>query len=154
MTTSEKVAYIKGLAEGMKYDEASNEGKLLSNIIDVLADLALDLEDVNDGLVELSEQVDEIDEDLADLEDEFYGDDGCGCGCDCDCDCDCDCGCGCGDDDMFEVTCPACNTDFQVTEEELCTCEGLECPNCGEFLEFEIEDCCDDDCDCGCNEEK
>lgn len=144
MTTAEKVAYIKGLAEGMKIDESSNEGKLFAEILDVLSDLALDLEDVNDGLCELSDQVDEIDEDLADLEDEFYGD------CDCDC-CDDDC---CGDE-LFEVTCPACNTDFEISEEELCTLDSIECPNCGEVLDFDIEDCdcCDDDCDCGCCED-
>ena len=136
MTTAEKVAYIRGLAEGMKYDTESNEGKLLTNILEVLEDLALDLEDVNDGLVELSDQVDEIDEDLADLEEEVYDDDYC----------DCE-----GfDDEIFEVTCPKCNTDFEVTEDELCTMDTIECPNCGEILDFEIDecDCCDEDCDC------
>ena len=41
MTVTEKVAYLKGLAEGMAIDENSKEGKLLKAITDVLADLAV-----------------------------------------------------------------------------------------------------------------
>lgn len=135
MTISEKVAYIKGLAEGMKLDTEKDEGKLISSILDVLADLAADLEDTECGLEELSEQVDAVDEDLDALESEFY--DECG-----------DC-CGC-DDELYEITCPACNAEFEVDEETLLD-GSIECPNCGETLEFDIDgddDECDDDCDC------
>ena len=38
MTTSEKVAYLKGLAEGMEIDKETKEGKLLNVIIDILED--------------------------------------------------------------------------------------------------------------------
>ena len=38
MTSSEKVAYLKGLMEGMKLDEASDTGKLLKVIADILGD--------------------------------------------------------------------------------------------------------------------
>ena len=155
MTVSEKVAYLKGLAEGMKLNEENDADKLTLKILDVLSDIALDMEDIDDALAELAAQVDEIDEDLSTVEEIVYDDeDGCGCGCG-DCDCDCDCGCGCGDDEeeFYEVTCPACNADFEVDEETLL--EGaIACPNCGQNLEFDIEDCdcCDGDCDCGCEE--
>ena len=118
MTVSEKVTYLKGLAEGMKLNEEKDADKLTLKILDVLSDIALDMEDMDDALAELSAQVDEIDEDLSMVEEIVYDDeDGCGCGCDCDCDCDCDCGCGCGDDDeeFYEVTCPACNADLKWT---------------------------------------
>ena len=39
MTLSEKSAYLKGLMEGMKLDTATNEGKLLSAIVDLLQDI-------------------------------------------------------------------------------------------------------------------
>ena len=45
MTTSEKVAYLKGLAEGMGVQEDAGQGKLFKVIIDILEDLALDLAD-------------------------------------------------------------------------------------------------------------
>ncbi len=156
MTVSEKVAYIKGLAEGMKLNEEKDADKLTLKILDVLSDIALDMEDMDDALAELSAQVDEIDEDLSMVEEIVYDEeDGCGCGCgDCDCDCDCDCGCGCGDDDeIYEVTCPACNVDFEIDEETLLEGEII-CPNCGQNLEFDIEDCdCEDGCDCCDGEE-
>ena len=42
MTTSEKVAYLKGLCEGMGIGEDSKEGKLLKVITDILEDLSLE----------------------------------------------------------------------------------------------------------------
>jgi len=85
MTVTEKVAYLKGLAEGLNVAEDTKEGKLLRAIMDVLTDMAADLEDVRDCTAELTEQVDAIDEDLDQLEMDYYEDyedyD------DCDCDC-------------------------------------------------------------------
>ena len=72
MTITEKVAYLKGLMEGMKIDPESNEGKLWKAIMDVLADLALSVEDLEDYTSELTEQVDAIDEDLDQLEMDYY----------------------------------------------------------------------------------
>ena len=47
MTISEKVAYLKGLADGLDLDlENSKEGKLLVKIIDILEDLGLAVEDL------------------------------------------------------------------------------------------------------------
>ena len=72
MTTSEKVAYLKGLAEGMGIDETTKEGKLCKGILDVLEDLALEQADTRDTILDLADTVQEINEDLAELEDEFY----------------------------------------------------------------------------------
>lgn len=150
MDLTEKIAYLKGLMEGMEIDKDSKEGKIYAAIMDVLTDMALTIEDVVDYVDELSEQVDEIDEDLADVEE--YLDEECDC-CDCDDDC-CDC-CDCDDDwdgEFYEVTCPACGESFEVDEETLLD-GGIACPECNEPLEFDIEcdcDCDDDDCDCDC----
>ena len=48
MTVTEKVAYLKGLAEGLGIEEDSKEGKLLKAVMDVLADLAVSVEDLED----------------------------------------------------------------------------------------------------------
>ena len=53
MTTSEKVAYLKGLCEGMGIGEDSKEGKLFKVITDILEDLSLDMEDTRDAVEEL-----------------------------------------------------------------------------------------------------
>lgn len=134
MTVTEKVAYLKGLAEGMGIAEDSKEGKLLKAVMDVLADLAVSVEDLEDYTAELTEQVDAIDEDLDALESDFYDDDDCCCG---------------DDEEYYDVSCPNCDEEFCIDEETLL--EGsIECPNCGEKIEFDTDCCDDDDCDCGC----
>ena len=127
MTTIERVAYLKGLAEGMKIDDSTNEGKLLLNIIDVLEDIVMDVADMGDDLAEMAEQVDEIDDDLDALEGEIYGDDD-----------------EEDDEPMYEVECPSCG-DVICLDEDMLEEGEIACPNCGEKLEFELDDCCDCD---------
>ena len=74
MTITEKVAYLKGLADGMKLSAETNEGKLLLAVIDTLEDMALTVSDMEDSVAELSAQVDEIDDDLGSVEEDLYGD--------------------------------------------------------------------------------
>ncbi len=137
MTVTEKVAYLKGLMEGLSVDETSKEGKILKAVVDVLADLAMSVEDLEDYTAELTEQVDAVDEDLDSLENDFYGE--------CDC-CDDD-----EDEEYYDITCPSCGDEFSVDEDTLLE-GGIECPNCGEHLEFDVE--CDDcGCDCCSDEE-
>ena len=140
MTTIEKVAYLKGLFEGMEIDESTKEGKLLKAVVEVLGELAEDHADLEDYVAELTEQVDAVDEDLSSLEDVVYEelDD------ECDGDCEgCD-GCDDWDDDLYDVTCPSCKESCEVDEETLLD-GGVDCPNCGEHLEFDIEDDEDED---------
>lgn len=133
MTITEKVSYIKGLADGLELDENNKQDKLLKAIIDVLDDVAMSVADLEDGYDELCEQIDAVDEDLSDLEEDFYGED------------ECDC-CGHDDDDMndeeyYEVECPACH-DVICLDEDMIDEGGIKCPNCGTELEFDFE------CDC------
>lgn len=134
MTITEKVAYLKGLMEGMKIDDASENGKLFTLIADILDEMSNTLADLEDYTAELTEQVDAVDEDLNTLEEDFYEgwDDEDDCGCDC-CDCD-EC-----DDEYYDVTCPSCGEDFEVDEDTLLD-GGVECPACGEHLEFDFDD--------------
>ena len=75
MTNTEKVAYIRGLAEGLELDDSKKEVKVLNAIIDLLDDLAMSLADLEDGYSDMADQLDAVDEDLGSLEDDFYGDD-------------------------------------------------------------------------------
>lgn len=142
MTISERIAYVKGLAEGMELDTESKEGKIISAIIDILGDISEEIDAINEEQFNIADQLDEVDEDLSTLEEIIYEeDDECDCDCDC-CDEDCDC-----DDDIYEVTCPNCN-DVIYLDAEMLEEEGIACPNCGTDLEFEFD--CDCDCDCDC----
>jgi len=71
----ERVAYLKGLAEGMNISESTNEGKLLKAIIDVIDDVALAVDDLEEVQEQINEQLDSIDEDLSELESIVFGDD-------------------------------------------------------------------------------
>ena len=137
MDICEKIAYIKGLAEGLGVDDATKEGKVLNAIIDLLEDITEEICEIEDGCDELMEQIDAVDEDLASLEDIIYEDDEDECDCDCDDCCDCD-------DEVYEIECPVCN-DVIYLDGEMLEEEGMVCPNCGTELEFDFDGC---DCDC------
>ena len=149
MTTSEKVAYLKGLAEGMELGQDTKEGKLLNVIIDILEDMALDIEDLGENALDLSEEIDELSDDLAAVEDIVYEDEDDCCCCDEDDDDCCDDDCCCCDDEplFFEVKCPACENEITIDEDVL-DLGVIACPNCGADLEFDLdedEDCCCED---------
>ena len=138
MTLSERVAYLKGLAEGLAIDESKPEAKIINCMIDILDDMALSIMDLEDEVAIMGEQLDEVDQDLADVEEIIYDEDD-------DCDCDCDC----CEDETFEVECPACGEVIYI-DEEILEDGSIECPNCGENLEFDLDFDCDCDCDCDC----
>ena len=58
MEITEKVAYLKGLMEGMKIDTETNEGKILSAMVDILEDIGLELEDLWNAQGELEDGLD------------------------------------------------------------------------------------------------
>lgn len=133
MDICEKIAYIKGLAEGLALDTDSKEGKIITAIVELLGDITEEICDIEDACDDMSEQIDAVDEDLASLEDIIYED-----------------GCDCCDDELYEVECPSCN-DIIYLDEEMLEDDGIDCPNCGTHLEFDFDcdcDCCDDDCNC------
>lgn len=132
---SERVAFIKGLAEGMKMDDSTNEGKLLNAIIDVLEDMSLAIEDIEEIQDEVCEQVDGIDEDLAELEKVVYDEE--------------------DELDFEEIDCPYCGetieVDLDMIDEDA---ETIECPHCHEKIELEWDCECDDGCGCGCDHDE
>lgn len=139
MSMNESVAYLKGLAEGLEIDTDKKEGKLLSAIIDVLQEIAAEVTDVQEICEEYGELLDAIDEDLGSIEEDFYGDE--------DEDDDDD-----EEDPLYEVTCPSCGDTVYLDEDMLL--EGdMECPNCGQLLEFDLE-ACDCGCDCCCEDDE
>lgn len=142
MGITEKVAYLKGLAEGMNLDSKSKEGKLLLAVIDVLDDMALEILDMQELQMDLEAGLDAVSEDLEDLEDALYEDE--------DEDDEEE-----EEDDCYATTCPSCEEEIYFDESVLEDGEVI-CHNCGEKLEFDFseleasqESCdCGDDCDC------
>jgi hypothetical protein len=138
MTTSEKVAYLKGLIDGAAEEDDLDpkEKKIVSTLVDILEDLALEVQDLSADIDELDEGLDAVSDDLADVEEILFGDeyedeedlD--------DEDCDCE---DCEEPVFYEAECPACGE--VVTFDEGVLAQGaIECPACGENLEFELDD--------------
>lgn len=132
MTLTEKAAYLKGLKDGLSLDTAKPEGKLIEGILDLLDDVALAIADLDDNAVAVSDELDMISEeldaieeyldddlDLFDDEDDYDDED---------------------DDDeiYYEVKCPSCEEVITV-DEDMLEQGMIECPNCGEELEFELD---------------
>ena len=131
MEITEKVAYLKGLAEGMELNTDKKEGKLLAAIIDVLEDIALELADIQDAQEELGDGLDAVSDDLEDVEDLLFGEDE-----DQDSEYELD---DLGEDeDCYATTCPTCEETIYFDESVLEDGEVI-CPNCGEKLEFDLE---------------
>ena len=137
MEITEKVAYLKGLAEGMELDTEKKEGKLLAAIIDVLDDIALELADMKNDQEELYDGLDAVSDDLEDVEDVVFGEDDEDDGFDEDDDYECEE--PEEDEDCYATTCPTCEETIYFDESVL-EDGGVVCPNCGEKLEFDVSD--------------
>ncbi len=132
MEILEKVAYMKGLAEGLGLDTKSKEGKLLTVMMDILDDIALELQDIRDDQCDLEEGLDAVSDDLNDVETYLYEMDG-------EYDEDEDEDEEDGEDEVYETTCPNCEE--EIFFDETILADGcVECPNCGEKLEFDVSD--------------
>ena len=126
MEISEKVAYLKGLAEGLALDTETKEGKLIAAIIDVLDEMSIRFEDIDDNLVDMEDGLDAVSDDLSEVEEALYEMD--------DDDEELD-----DDAEYFETTCPVCQEEIVFDEDTLDSGE-IRCPNCGEKLEFDLSD--------------
>ncbi len=147
MTISEKSAYLKGLMDGLKLNTESDEGKMIAGIVDLLGDMAKRVTDIEETTIAISDELDEIEEDLDAIEDfimdeddddfedfEDYEDD------DWEDEEDPEEGFDFGDEDttVYEVEC-ACGEIIDFDEETL-EKGSIVCPNCGETLEFSLDD--------------
>ena len=122
-----RVAYVKGLAEGLGLDDSSREGKLFRHMIDLFDALADAVTKLQEDYADLADYTEAIDEDLNDLEDDFYdgmdeededGDEE-----------EMDFA---DDDEMFSVECPECHEIVYIDDDMLEDDDVVEilCPNC------------------------
>ena len=148
MTSTEKAAYLKGLMDGLNLDTEKAEGKMIAAMVELLGDVTRRLTDVEETTIAISDELDEIEEDLDaiedfildededDFEEDFdeYDED----------DFDEE-GFDFGDEEttIYEVKC-ACGEIINFDEETL-EKGSMTCPNCGELLEFSVEEDEDDE---------
>ena len=129
MTISEKVAYLKGLSDGLNIDtEKSKEGKLISVMIGILEEIGLSIEDLEENTQALGEEIDVLSDDLSDVEDVVFDEDE-----------DEDEDDEDYDDDWFEVECPTCEEPLVIDDKALA--DGMiQCPNCHDKFALDLSD--------------
>lgn len=141
MTIAEKVAYLKGLAEGLEVTaESSKEGKLINMMTDILQDIALELEDLAVEQADLGEEIDAISEDLSDVEDIVFDDED-------DYDDeeeDEDYDEEDDEEDCYASICPTCGDEIYFDDSVLESGEVV-CPGCGQKLNFDLSSLADEE---------
>ena len=147
MGITENAAYLKGLFDGYEMDKNTKEGKIISEMLNLISDMADKIVALEADNRELHEYVEELDQDLGEVEEAvFFADDECDCDCD---DCDYDDDYEGEDTEYYEMECPSCG-EIICFDESLCP-EDVTCPACGEKItDIEI---CDGNCD-ECDDEE
>ncbi|MBR3016332.1 MAG: hypothetical protein IKH57_04525 [Clostridia bacterium] len=130
---SDRVSYLKGLAEGLKLDTEKNEGKLIEKILELLSDVTNELVSLREDQDDLSSYVEAIDNDLSDLEDVVLDDED---GKDFDDEDQKDN----EDDNLVEYTCPHCGEEMTFEVDSFDFDEDYLCPNCHKPLFPETPD--------------
>ena len=148
MGISENAAYIKGLFDGYEIDKNTKEGKIISEMLNLLADMADKINALEADNRELHEYVEELDHDLGEVEEELYfSDDEYDDDYDDYDDLNDDEDYECDDEEFYEIECPSCGD--TVYFDDSLEVDELVCPACGEKIgDFEI---CDGNCD-ACDE--
>ena len=148
MGITENAAYLKGLAEGLKLDESTNEGKLIVKMLDVIEEMAQRISVLESANDELYTYMEGMAEDLVNLENDFYEES------DeedySDLNEDYEEEEDFVDEEYYEIECPTCGEKICFTEEF--DLDNFLCPACGNKIDdIELIDDCED-CE-GCSEE-
>lgn len=115
----EKVAYLRGVADGMELGE-DKYAKLFRLIIETLDDMADTLDENEEAIIDMDECIDDMCDELSDidecldalLDDDDYDDE--------------------DDDDFIELECPHCGETVYFDQSMLEGDEPLICPCCNE----------------------
>lgn len=126
MTVTERVAYVRGLFEGLEINVDKKEGRLFKEIIALLEDMALSITDLEEENEALQEVIDAMIEDIYDDDDSYDEED-----------VEPDDMAYDPDSELFEVVCPSCGEEIYVDEAALSQ-GSIACPACGEELEFDM----------------
>ena len=140
MGITENAAYLKGLAEGMKLDEGTNEGKLITKMLELIGEMAEKIDMLESASDELYTYMEGMAEDLVNLENDFYEDG------ECEEEDYSDLNEDYEDEDLideeyYEIECPTCGEKICFTEEF--DLDNFLCPACGNKIDDVelIDDC-------------
>ena len=129
--TKEKVAYLRGVADGMDLGD-DKYARLFRLIIDTLDEMADTVDENEEAIIDMDECIDDMCDELSDIDDcldallDNDDDD---------------------DDDFIEIECPHCGDTVFFDQSMLEGDEPLVCPSCNEPVipAFDVEDVEDDE---------
>jgi len=156
MSITKRVTYLRGLMEGLGLGKDTKEEKILHAMIEILDDIAVELTELKEEIVTLDDDFSELSERVEDLEDLLTD---CDCGC-----CEEEAYLHDQNDTMqsapmlppgaqpskppaptpaqpmfYSVNCPSCSNEITLDDDVL-ELGAIDCPNCGERLEFDLDD--------------
>ncbi len=115
-----KVAYLNGLVDGLEIDTTTKEGKVLTEIINVLKVIAEEVDEISESQKDMEDYINAIDEDLSSLQDDIYDndyelfeDEG---------------------DNFIQLKCSNCGDDVYVDKDIVKQKEKITCPNCHNLI--------------------
>ena len=123
MDMNAKLAYLKGLAEGLGVDKTTKEGKLFTAAVELLDDVVLAVTEMSEGFEHMGESIEALEEDLDEVLESLYSDN----------ENEYD-----FEGELYEVTCPAC-ADKVCVDEDMLDQGEIACPGCGNALEFDLD---------------
>ena len=128
-----RASYLQGLAEGLKLDTDKTEGKLIGELLNLVSDMANELESLDDEQAFVADKLDEMEDVIDVIGENVFGDDY-----------DDD------DDDVYTIVCDNCGTEIDFTGDDLddIASGDFVCPECGKTIELDFDEC---ECDCGCD---
>ena len=133
---TDKASYLKGMAAGLKLNMEKDTNQLLLEVLNMLGDIAEEMEAMSDAHDELNEYVESIDDDLADLEETLFGDEDEDAVYDeDDKDADED-----EDDELISYACPHCGHEIEFRASSVDFDEDYLCPACGKPVFPELEE--------------
>ncbi len=133
MGLTEKISYIRGLAEGMKLNRDEDEAKVFNAIMELLEDMAFSVEGLEEYADEVGDLLDVMDEDLGEVEDILFDEANGQCDV-----CDYSQELSSEEDDaLYEIVCPTCGETICL-EEDMLQENPMSCPSCGQSLELDL----------------
>ena len=124
-----RASYLQGLAEGLKLDTDKTEGKLIGELLDLVSDMAKELESLDDEQAFVADKLDEMEDVIDVIGENVFGEDD-------------------DDDDVYTIVCDNCGAEIDFTGDDLddIASGDFVCPECGKTIELDF-----DECDCGCD---
>ena len=70
-----RASYLQGLAEGLKLDTDKTEGKLIGELLNLVSDMANELESLDDEQAFVADKLDEMEDVIDVIGENVFGDD-------------------------------------------------------------------------------